>query len=445
MQEKEKILVVDDSLDTQEILKRTLSRKGYVVFTVSGVEQAVRLLREKSFDLVITDLKLKGTGGIELVRHIVSNYKDVEVIMITGYPSIESAVQAVKEGAGDYLVKPFTDDELFSSVENVLEKVRVRKITLDRTNGKSFEKYGIIGKSDAMRKVFEIIEKSSKTDFTVLITGESGTGKELVARAIHYSGPRANAPFVPVNCGGIPEELLESELFGFMKGSFTGAMESRAGFFQTADGGTIFLDEVSEMSVSMQAKLLRVLQDREVYMIGSRKPYKVNVRVIAATNKNLSRLIEKGTFREDLYYRINMINIEIPPLRDRGDDIILLTNYFARKFSEELEKPVPRFTDEALMYFKRYHWPGNVRELENVVGRLVLMCESDVIDVPDLPSVMRFSIREKKDLTKSLAEVEVEYIKNVLESVNGNKSIAAKILKIDRKTLTNKLKTLGSG
>ena len=429
---KETILVVDNSLDTQEVIKRMLSSRGYKIFTASNVGQAVQLLNVEAFDLVITDLKMEGTSGLELVKHISSNHKNIEIMMITGYPSIETAIQAVKDGASDYIIKPFTEEELFSSVENILERVRIRKLSINNKGEKYYEKFGIIGTSKIIKRVFEMIEKSSKTTFTVLITGESGVGKELVARAIHYSSERAKATFVPVNCGGIPEELLESELFGYVKGAFTGATESRAGFFQTADGGTIFLDEVSEMSVSMQVKLLRVLQDKEVYMIGSRKSQKVNVRIIAATNKNLIKLIEKGDFREDLYYRLNVISIEVPPLRERGDDIIILTNYFAKKFSEEIGKPTPMFTDDALLFLKQYHWSGNVRELENLVSRLIVMSDSEVIDIPDLPSVMRFSVSENRDLTRSLSEMEMEYIKNVLENVNGNKSLASKILKIDR-------------
>ncbi|MDD3626801.1 MAG: sigma-54 dependent transcriptional regulator, partial [bacterium] len=268
----------------------------------------------------------------------------------------------------------------------------------------------------------------------------SGTGKELVARSIHYNSNRASFRFVPVNCGGIPEELLESELFGYVKGAFTGASETRAGFFQTADGGTIFLDEISETSIGMQVKLLRVLQDKDVYMIGGRKPEKVNVRIIAATNKNLSKLVEKNLFREDLYFRLNVINIEIPPLRDRENDIILLINYFSNKFAENLGKPVPKFSDNALRVLKNYYWPGNVRELENVIQRILVMSEEEIVDVPDLPGLMHFSALQGSGFDRTLEEVEAEYISNVLQKNNGNKTRAAEILGIDRKTLREKLK-----
>jgi DNA-binding NtrC family response regulator len=288
--------------------------------------------------------------------------------------------------------------------------------------------------------VFRAIEKAAGTSATVLISGESGTGKELVARAIHYSSPRASAPFVPVNCGGIPEGLLESELFGYVKGSFTGANESRAGFFQTADGGTIFLDEIAETSLPMQVKLLRVLQDREVYMVGATRSRKVDVRIVAATNKDLSTLVAKDQFREDLFFRLSVITIAVPPLRERGDDILLLVRHFAKRFAEEQGRPAPRFTDAAVEVLRGYNWPGNVRELENVVRRLVVMHDGDRIDVPDLPSLMRYSAPRENGVHRTLAEVEGEHIRNVLSGVGGNKSRAAEILGIDRKTLREKLK-----
>jgi DNA-binding NtrC family response regulator len=290
-----------------------------------------------------------------------------------------------------------------------------------------------------MQIVFTAIAKAASTSATVLITGESGTGKELVARAIHYNSPRSSAPFVPVNCGAIPEELLESELFGHIKGAFTGATETRAGFFQTADRGTIFLDEISETSFSMQVKLLRVLQDKEVIMVGSTRPRKVDVRILASTNKDLTTLVKKGLFREDLFFRINVITIDLPPLRDRGEDLLLLIQHFTKQFTKELGKPIPQFSDQALQVLKNYHWPGNVRELENVIQRLVLMTDGGLIEIPDLPSLMRFSALRETGFHRPLAEVEAEYIRNVLASVGGNKTKAAEILGIDRKTLRERL------
>lgn len=436
---KDSILVVDDAPDTLELLQRNLESRGYQVFTAPNAMEAIKILETTVVDLVITDLKMPGASGIELIRHIRENFRDIEVMMITGYPTIESAVKAVKSGAEEYLTKPFTDTELFSAVEQVFEKVHVHRAIHPPWHRSQKSPYGLIGESEAMQKVFSAIAKATTTSATTLIIGESGTGKELVARAIHYNSPRNLAPFVPVNCGAIPEGLLESELFGHIKGAFTGATETRAGFFQTADGGTIFLDEISETSLSMQVKLLRVLQDKEVYMVGSTRPRKVDVRILASTNKDLLNLMKKGLFREDLFFRLNVITIDIPSLRERGEDIFLLTQYFATKFAEELGKPKLRFSENAISVLKNYHWPGNVRELENVVQRLVVMTEGDLIEVPDLPSLMRFSALQKTGLNRTLSEVEAEYIRNVLTSVGGNKTRAAEILGIDRKTLREKL------
>ena len=437
---KERILVVDDAPETLEVLHRNLSSKGFQVFTALGVDEATRILENTPLDLVITDLKMPKTSGLDLIRHVRENFKDIEVMMITGYPSIEGAVEAVRTGAEDYLVKPFTDEELFSAVQRVLDRLHLRRAGQAPAAPIRPALQGLISESEAMMRITHTIGKVAATPATILIMGESGTGKELVARAIHYTSPRASAPFVPVNCGGIPQELLESELFGHVKGSFTGAIETRAGFFQTADGGTIFLDEISETSLKMQVKLLRVLQDKEVCMVGSTRPRKVDVRILAATNKDLQTLVKKDLFREDLFFRLNVITIDLPPLRDRGDDILLLTQTFAEKYARELGRSAPRFSQNALEVLRNYHWPGNVRELENVIQRLVVMTDGDLIEVPDLPSLMRFSALREKGLDRSLAEVEAEYIRNVLESLDGNKSRAAEILGIDRKSLRDKLK-----
>lgn len=437
---KESILVVDDAPDTLEVLKRNLISQGYQVFTSPGVSEAIRVLEATHIDLVITDLKMPGVSGLDLVKHVRENFKDTEVMMITGYASIYGAVEAVKTGAEEYLAKPFTDEELFAAVKRALDKLHIRTVGNARPSAKTPATYGLLGESKAMQEVFNAIPKIASTTATVLITGESGTGKELLARAIHYNSQRASAPFVPVNCGGIPEGLLESELFGYVKGAFTGATESRAGFFQTADGGTIFLDEVSETSLAMQVKLLRVLQDKEVCMVGANKTRKVDVRVLAATNKDLLGLVGKRAFREDLFFRLNVISIAIPPLRERGDDILFLAHHFVKKYAEELGKDTPRFSDKALEVIMNYNWPGNVRELENVIQRLVVMSDNELIEVPDLPSLMRFSALRETGFKRTLAEVGAEYIRNVLASVNGNKSRAAQILGIDRKTLREKLK-----
>ncbi len=433
------ILVVDDSPATLEVLQRNLAAAGFRVFTASGVSDALKLLDKTVVDLVITDLKMPGVSGMDLVRHVRENLHNTEVMMITGYATVEGAVQAVKTGAEEFLAKPFTDEELLAAVRRALDKLRVRRAADDALEPNAAYP-GILGESDAMKRVLAAVTKAATTSATVLIAGESGTGKELVARAIHYTSPRASAPFVPINCGGIPEGLLESELFGYVRGAFTGATETRAGFFQTAEGGTIFLDETSETSASMQVKLLRVLQDKEVCMVGDTRVRKVDVRVIAATNKDLLSLVQKNVFREDLFFRLNVITITIPPLRERGDDTLRLANHFAARYAREFGRPVPRFTEAALRIIAGYYWPGNVRELENFIQRIVVMSERECIDVTDLPAHMRFSAAREAGLNRSLAEVEADHIRNVLASVDGNKSRAADILGIDRKTLRDRLK-----
>ena len=439
--DKEQILIVDDAPDTVEVLRRTLQSEGYRVFTASDVPRAIDVLGQTPFDLVITDYKMPKVSGLELVMHVRENFKDTEIIMITGYPSVDGAVGAVKAGAAEYLPKPFTDEELLTAVHGVLGKLRIRRTAQIQSYRLPQAPQGFVGDSPAVKEVFSAVAKAAPTSATVLITGESGTGKELIARAIHYSSPRAAAPFVPVNCSAIPETLLESELFGYVKGAFTGAHDTRAGFFQTANGGTIFLDEISATSPSTQVKLLRVLQEREVCMVGSTRQQKVDIRILAATNKDLLRLVEHQVFREDLYFRLNVITIPLPPLRERGDDVLLLIHHFARKFASELGKPTPQFSDQALHVLRNYHWPGNVRELENVMQRLVVMTDTDIIEVADLPSLMHFSALRGIGFDRTLAEVEAEYIRNVLASVGGNRTRAAEILGIDRKTLREKLKT----
>ena len=444
-EEKERILIVDDSPDAREVLGRNLIAEGYHVMTASGVAEATKILDAAPVDLVITDLKMPKVGGIDLIRHVRARFKEVGVIMITGYASIETAVTAVKEGAEDYLSKPFTDSELLAAVRDALQKARFRRAAQSYGGTAPVHSFGLVGESEAMHQVYQELAKAASTSATVLITGESGTGKELVARGIHYYGARARAPFVPINCGGIPESLLESELFGHVRGAFTGAAESRAGLFQAADGGTVFLDEISETSLPMQVNLLRVLQDKEIRMVGGSQQLKVDVRVIAATNKDLLDLVRRQLFREDLYFRVNVITIDVPPLRERDDDVLLLARHFVLKYSDELGKEPPQFSDGVLEALRGYPWPGNVRELENVIHRLLVMSEGGSVDVPDLPSVMRFTVRTGIGRHCTLAEFETEHVRNVLASVGGNKTRAAEILGIDRKTLREKLKRNSAG
>ncbi len=434
------ILIVDDTPDTLEVLRRNLMSRGYQVLAAPDAASALALLAARPIDLVITDFRMPGPSGLDLVRHVRENCPGVEVLMITGYPSIQGAVEALRHGAEDYLAKPFTDEELLAAVRRALGKLKRQRLLQEDSPLAAQVMKGFIGRSDAMRTVFEQIAKVASASATVLITGDSGTGKELVARAIHYGGTRASSPFVPVNCGGIPESLLESELFGHAKGAFTGASSAKAGFFQAAEGGTIFLDEVGEMSLAMQVKLLRVLQEKEVAMVGTTRARKVDVRVIAATNKDLQALVRKGAFREDLFFRLNVIALRIPPLRERGDDVILIARHFARKYAAEAGRPVPAFSDGALGTLRDYAWPGNVRELENVIHRLIVLSEGDRIEASDLPDLMRFSALRGGGAPVSLAEVEAGHIRKVLELAGGNRTRAAEMLGIDRKTLREKVR-----
>jgi DNA-binding NtrC family response regulator len=360
--------------------------------------------------------------------------------MITGYASIGSAVSAIREGAEDYLPKPFTDDELLTAVRGALQKVHTRRTAKVPVVEGAQPPQGLIGESPVMRRVYDLISRAATTDATVLISGESGTGKELVARAVHYGSARASAAFVPVNCAGIPEGLVESELFGHVKGAFTSATGNRSGLFAAADGGTIFLDEIGELAQATQAKLLRVLQEQEVQTVGADRPRKVDVRVIAATNKDLGAPVARGAFREDLFYRLHVVTIDLPPLRDRGDDVLLLAQYFLGRFSTQAGRAVPRLTDRAIEALRAYSWPGNVRELQNLLQRLIILTDGDELDATALPAAMRFSVPRERALNRTLAEIEREHIEAVLASVGGNKTRAAEILGINRKSLREKLK-----
>lgn len=432
------ILAVDDSRDTLEVIRRNLEAAGYHVTTANSADQALAHLQKSPVDLLITDLKMPKVSGLDLLKHVTENFKDVEVMMITGYPCVNGAVQAIKDGAEEYLVKPFTDAELIAAVARMLEK-QVSRRALQAAQGPQ-STFGIVGESPRMLSVYRLIEKAASTHANILISGESGTGKELVARAVHYHSERRSAPFVPVNCTAIPDSLLESELFGHVKGAFTGANDTRAGFFQIADGGTLFLDEIGDASLNLQSKLLRVLQDKEICMVGSSRQRKVDTRILAATHKDLPSLVKKGLFREDLYYRLDVIDIPVPPLSDRGDDILLLIKHFVEKLAKEMHRSTPQFSAHALRILRNYHWPGNVRELENLMQRLMVIVDGDLIDVADLPAPMRFCVTPRSNVDRTLLEVEAEHIANVLLSVGGNKSQAAKILGIDRKTLRDKIK-----
>lgn len=436
--------MVDDSVSTLKVIERNLVAQGFAVSTATSVTSAIELLEDGAFDLVITDLRMPKVGGLDLIRHVRDNYSACGIIMITGYASIASAVTAIQAGAEDYLPKPFTDEELSTAVRGALQKVGLRRTALPTTADADPLPTGMIGDSSAMRRVYDLIRRAAGSDATVLISGESGTGKELVARAVHYGGARAAGPFVPVNCAGIPEALVESELFGHVKGAFTSATSNRSGLFAAAHSGTIFLDEVGELAVSTQAKLLRVLQEREVQMVGADRVRSVDVRVVAATNKDLAALVARGAFREDLFYRLHVVTIDLPPLRERGDDILLLSRHFLDRYAKEAGRPAPRLTERAIEALRAYSWPGNVRELQNLLQRLVILTDVDELDVTLLPAAMRFAVpAAKRPLNRTLAEIERDHIEAVLASVGGNKTRAAAILGINRKSLREKLKPDG--
>ena len=443
MQDKATILAVDDSPATLEVISRHLTGAGYVVHTCGSVEEAGSFLDDNSVDLIITDYKMPRANGLELIKYVRDNFKDTEIMMITGYPSISGAVEAMRDGAGEYLAKPFTGEELLSVVRRILDKQDRRRAA--HSENQELSAFGIIGNCPEMQAVYALIRKAAQTSANVFISGESGTGKELVARAVHYNSDRRASAFVPVNCSAIPDTLLESELFGHVKGAFTGAKDSRAGFFEIANGGTIFLDEIGDASPNLQAKLLRVMQSKEFCMVGSSRTRTVDTRIIAATHKDLKRLVAQGQFREDLFYRIHVVEIRLPSLAERRDDILMLTNHFLRKFAQDMNRDVPRVTDEALDALAQYAWPGNVRELENLLQRLVIVGDGPVIDITDLPESMRFSITRGRHGDKTLAEVEADHIRGVLARTGDNKTRAAEILGIDRKTLREKLKRLGLG
>lgn len=443
---KGSVLIVDDSKEMLELLQRQLKAMQFFSFQANNVSDAIAVLKTTPVDLLITDLQMPEIDGMQLVHYAKEHFPELPVLVVTGYPSISGAIEAVKSGVIDYLVKPFTQDELSAAVGKCLKNKRQAKpvsTSKDKNENPSpFAILGMIGRSESMKQLAEIIQLIKNNVVTVLIEGESGTGKELIARAIHYSGQRAKGPFVSVNCGAIPENLLESELFGFMKGSFTGATETRIGFFQAANHGTIFLDEIGTASQQVQTRLLRVLQEKEVTMVGSTKSEKMDVRIVAATNSDLLQMVKQGSFREDLYYRLNVIGIQTPPLRERKEDIPLLVDYFLRKHGADIGRK-PIITEEALAILERYTWPGNVRELENVIQRSLILSQG-YIDVKDLPDWLKITLPKSNQKTGkrflSLKEHEKEYILEVLESVNQNKTKAAEILGIDRKTLGQKIK-----
>ncbi len=442
-----KILVVDDDPAMGEMCKELLKSKGYASDVVtSGKEAIEKVSLDGAYTIVLTDLVMPDMDGIEVLKKVKQQSLNIDVVVMTSYGTVTNAVEAMKLGASDYITKPFKRDELIIIIEKILQLQRLAG-EVDRLRSELGEKYtfgNIIGESPKIKKIFEIISNVSNTEANILIQGETGTGKELVARAIHYNSARKDHPFVKVDCAALAETLLESELFGHGKGAFTGATKDRIGRFRTADHGTIFLDEIGNISLSVQAKLLRVLQDSEFEAVGSDEPIKVDVRIIAATNANLEEHVEKGLFRRDLFYRLNVIRILLPPLRERAGDIPMLASHFLSIHNNKNRKSVEGISREALNKLVSYNWPGNIRELENVIERAVILCKGKMVEPMDIPLY-----QEKMGFTQDLSgksldvlmdQFERQIIINTLESTGGDKEKAAKTLQISRASFYNKIK-----
>ena len=454
-----KILIAEDNELSRDNISELLRNQGCEVTAVEDGRQAMDVFIEDKFDLVITDLKMPNVDGLQLLEFVQEINPGNIVIIITGHGTINTAVAAIKLGAFDYITKPLKDDLVTLTIERALSyaKLRQENIALKRSLKKRYDFDSMIGYSDGMKKIFDTIEKVATSDSTVMIYGESGTGKELVAKAIHFNSERINFPLVAVNCGAIPEELLESELFGHEKGAFTGALRTRIGRFELANGGTIFLDEIGDMSPALQVKVLRVLQEKQFERIGGVKTLQVDVRIIAATNQDLEKAIEEKRFREDLFYRINVIPIHIPPLRDRKLDIPILANHFLTKFNKLKRKGVGLIAPQAMEYLLKYSWPGNVRELENLIEMLVVLKEEGEIEAQDLPGKItavssQVPIKNDVEITDDginyndlVDQLEKELLSRALQKAGGAKNKAAKLLNLNRTTFVEKLKRFKIG
>lgn len=460
--EKKQLLIVDDEPNLRKILSAQLSRDGYEILTAEDGEQGLTLLRENHIDMVITDLKMPKVDGLTLLREALQENPELPIVMITAHGTVDTAVEALKIGAFDYLTKPFDKDEVRAVVAKALRTKQLSEEEATSSPQGPQARFGIIGQSAGLQELYQLLERVADTPTTVLITGESGTGKELVARALHEHSSRRDKPFIKVNCAAIPKELIESELFGYERGAFTGAVTSKPGRFELANTGTLFLDEIGEIPVEMQVKLLRALQESEFERVGGIKTIRVDVRLVAATNRDLERLIASGNFRKDLYYRLNVVPIRLPALRERVGDIPALVEHFLAKFSERLKKHVVGTELEALECLSTYAWPGNIRELENVIERAVLFCDTDKLSVRDLPPEVRGAAalqapvsfdpaqsdlpREsglKEHVKVAMSRLERELVSRALSQTGGNVTHAARLLKISRKGLQLKMKELG--
>lgn len=436
--EKGRVLIIDDDEIIRKSCEKVLSPEGYIVVSAQGGREGLKLLSNKPFDLVLTDLRMSDMNGIDVLKKVKEMGPDIEVIIITGYGTIKSAIEAIRYGAYDYVEKPFSPEELLNVVRRSLER---RNLILENTRLRQevqslYRVENIVGNSKAIQRVFNLIATVAPTESTVLITGESGTGKELVARAIHYNSPRREEPFIVVDCGTIPDNLMEAELFGYTKGAFTGATETQKGLIETAKKGSIFFDEIGNLSLNLQAKLLRLIQEREFRMVGGRELIKVDIRIIAATNKDLLSLVKEGTFREDLFYRLNVFPIYMPPLRERKEDIPALSDHFIKKYNKESGKNVKSISAEAMKKLFLYDWPGNVRELENVIHRALILSREDVLRPEDIiisgiedikvPKTLRELKETKKRLkARSIEGIERSFILDALSRNNWNISRAA--------------------
>lgn len=458
---KEKILIVDDEKGIREFLEIMLKKEGYVVSSASSGEEAIKLFHGDSYDLVISDIRMKGMDGVELLKKVKEINPDAIVLMVTAYASVDTAIDAMKAGAYDYLTKPFKIDEVKHIIKNALDRKRLEteNILLKKELKTKYSFANLIGSSPKMLEIYEIIKRVANTKTNILISGESGTGKELAARAIHYEGDRKDKPFVPINCGAIPENLLESELFGHQKGAFTGAIANKSGLFETANQGTIFLDEITELPIHLQVKILRVIQEKNFRRVGGIEDIAVDVRIIAASNKEIDKEVKAGKFREDLFYRLNVIPIHMPPLRERKEDIPSLAEHFIEKYKKELSKDIRGISREATDYLEAYSYPGNIRELENIIERAVALENTGIILPESLPEHVKVGSHppqsegvRSKDLNlevsgmgfeKVVGDFEKAIVLKALENSNGVKKKAAEMLKISFRSFRYLLQKYG--
>ncbi len=447
-----RILVLDDEAPLRKILSAMLRAEGHEVDTAATIAEAKAIVREKDVGVILSDLRLEREDGLQMLKWVKEEHPTIPVIILTAHGTVDSAVDAMKQGAYDYVAKPFERTELTRGIRKAMLTYQFQASQFLRTPGVNFAGLSMIGTNSKMRRIYQLVEKVAPTDSTVLITGETGTGKELIAQAIHEASPRAKGPFIKINCAAIPETLMESELFGYEKGAFTGAATSKPGRFELADGGTLFLDEIGEMSTEMQVKLLRVLQDGTFERVGGLRTLKVNVRLVTATNRDLEKEVKEGGFREDLFYRLNVVPVALPPVRDRRDDIPQLIAYFINKFSERMKKPVPKLSPDALELLAQYPWPGNIRQLENVIERLIVMNDGHEIIGDQLPEeILEFEEERalgpgaslKEQVKEATRRIEKKAIEEALIETENNVTRAAKKLNISRKGLQLKMKELG--